>query len=517
MKLALPLLILLFCLTGYSQTINVTDHGAVCNGTTDDTTAIRAVIASAPGGSTIYAPRCLVGLAANSTDTEVLFFQKGVHVEGRLIFKTTTPNTADWIRFRPMTTIDQESFVLHNLRLEPQNLVEANYITALPTVQNGNWGCAAANGHPAGLDTCPGRNAVVLDNTGSPYYVDPNRIEVSNTLIFPSGGRGIVGIGTGNSNGALQSSTIGPNNLIYNGIFLNGGSDNVRIIGNSIIGRNPCVEADMVPGASALEIADMTCTGDGGVWIKSGQGAHIHDTIIEKYANYGSTLGHNGHLLDINGDGMAGLYSVRIEGVVLNSYADSTLGGIRVNNASRVIIGRNIYNTPAGTNAITLTANAVKTTYDFDHADQRGDGGDVNDLSASSSVPALVFKTPTPATVQPGSFNITGVVIAGSVATNIRYLDPAHPAILESDETLRYDGSITQTLPLVGEVPNGRPLCFLSEGTPGNVITVNAASGNYIQDGPNLLTSIQVSNSSPRVCLKASYVSGSVSWFITHK
>jgi hypothetical protein len=41
--------------------VNVTDHGVVCDGTTDDTTALRALVAAVPNGSTLLFPGdCLI-------------------------------------------------------------------------------------------------------------------------------------------------------------------------------------------------------------------------------------------------------------------------------------------------------------------------------------------------------------------------------------------------------------------------------------------------------------------------
>lgn len=363
---------------------NVKSYGAVCDGSTNDTVAINAAITAASvAGGTVFIPATASGCLVTGTGTQIFLMQKPIKLAGdgpNSQIVVSTGSSATYIfRYNPLTFANQGGFEMRDFTIRSWNSVETNYSGF---GSNGNFGCGA--GGAAGLDTCAPGTALALDTTSAASTITPSHITIRGMQFLPLLGRAIVTVHVSpNTAGVPARTTIGPRNLIYNGIQINNGGDTVTIRENEIIGRNG-LEVELISGATTVAIVNNNITADGGIWIKGGSVTnqyYIGYNIVEVYKSFGSTSGHNGAIIDVDGASGAPAF-LTIEKNQISSLVDIVLNGIRVNTADFTKISDNSFRTPATTFAIVNLSNALNTV--FGRNLQEGAGGLISDADNSS-------------------------------------------------------------------------------------------------------------------------------------
>lgn len=151
--------------------------------------------------------------------------------------------------------------------------------------------------------------------------------------------------------GGVQLDGVG-DTIVFDGIQIANPRDNT--LGPLTVG----LEINLVNGATGPYVNNMNFTHNGGIWVRSGQGGCITNSIVEM-VGAGAT-GHNGAEIDLDGGGSAALVDFKILNVMMNSQAGSNLDGVRINAATNAVLSGNSYNqTGVGKAAVNITASAV--------------------------------------------------------------------------------------------------------------------------------------------------------------
>ncbi len=215
------------CPGGGGVGVSILTHGAICTaGTGDSTAAITAAIAAVPAGGTLYIPACATGQSYTVIGAGgcVFTINKSINIFGdgfgSVIFvDTTVPNTRDIFCIVPTAAISGVSFR--------------------------NFGISS---FAAG-----GRHAIHLNNAGTGF--NTQNVHITDMFISPMEG-GVSIKATGDANGGIGYSTIGPNNNLES-IGLVSIGDGVTITGNvitSITTANKGIEISAVAGAAGQQI-----------------------------------------------------------------------------------------------------------------------------------------------------------------------------------------------------------------------------------------------------------------------
>lgn len=329
---------------------NVKDYGAVGDGITDDTLAIRNTINTMVNGGILFFPEGSYLLKQQGTEKELLLIDRYVRILGTgfksvLLVDPTVPNDVDVIELSPGLAKGYAGwyYAIDSITVSPK----------------------------AGT---PARNAVHIDI----QYEDPPgtmfrnfqfmaKLAIENNVFGPLGGHGIA---LSNEKTVLDGffTSVIQNNVIHGGIYLPKAGDSLNIFNNTITGNNIGVDLSLVPGAAHLVIAgNSITTKQGGIKITSGSQIKILDNTIAQNQSNDAPVG-NRDMIQLLGQPGSGVSNVEIMGNLLNG-SGSTYGlenVITLDNTSDIRIRDNTITKGIGT-AIELGTNANKTVIGYNN------------------------------------------------------------------------------------------------------------------------------------------------------
>lgn len=293
--------------------INVDMAGAKGDGTTDDSVAIRAAIASVPrGGDLLFTAGKTYGVTQDGATAGCLNISNPINLIGVGGYTNIKPlsvaNTVDVIVINGSTTVEDRFTTITNLFI----------------------------GDPStGQRT--GRHGIVLRTAVAGSFF--RRITVEKNFICPqasptAGHRGIFcdNNATNVPNGGIYTSVF-QNNTIGQGIFLSQSGDTIAINDCAFYGINPGIEVDLVANATGPYIRGCNIVNTGGaVKINRAYGFVIDGGIYEPISGSGS----NGAVIDING-GSSTVIGGLIQNVVFVPLGGATFTRyIRIRNSQMI-------------------------------------------------------------------------------------------------------------------------------------------------------------------------------------
>lgn len=236
--------------------VSIRDYGAVGNGTTDDTAAIRLAIAALPSGGRLVIPPGNY-LVRELSLAQIFFINAPIHIQGcgmssKILVAANVPSTTDVFRFQGNACQTGEAFfAVRDIQITP--------VSGAPA----KWGI-----------NIDGRAGCVIHR----------RWIIEGCWIDQLGGN--CAIGTTNGSGAAPVNYPGPGlgdihrNQLYGGIQFPGTSDSIAITRNVIAG-NGQVWVDQVLGSGKLTLWNNNITCGGYVRLDYGHGMVIRDNYIE--------------------------------------------------------------------------------------------------------------------------------------------------------------------------------------------------------------------------------------------
>jgi hypothetical protein len=210
-----------------AEGISVTDFGAVCNGSTDDTAAITLAITAAANSRLTLPPgvNCKVigsGTAIFAITTPIIIDCQG----SSITLDATVPNTRNLFSFKPPSAGDR----LPKRRLT-RCLLDMNGVGAATIV----------------IDTTASNTIEIGE-----FEIDHVRDTASGTTTGTNASIFVNNIGT-NTNGGTFNVNF-HDNVLLNGIYLNSAGDSIRVQDNILSGAKYGVYASLISGAAGLII-----------------------------------------------------------------------------------------------------------------------------------------------------------------------------------------------------------------------------------------------------------------------
>lgn len=284
--------------TSTGDYFSVKFYGAIGNGTTDDTAAIRnAIAAAAVAGGTVYFPAGQYLLKGTGTELLLIGHQMrllGDGVTSMLIVDSTVPATTDVIRLSP------------------------------PTSGLYGWGWIIDGLQIGSNSGTPGRHGINIDLSGTGQFVARSLIQ--NCFMSSLGGSAIKLTNPSNADGYFTSMIL--NNSLSGGISLQNAGDSLNIIGNTLTGPNAGIDASFVSGACDTVIAYNNITSAGGAvrltagTIGGGPGQQIkilHNQMEQVAANTGP----ENSMVAVVGTASAVIPAVQIIGNNMNAHGNA--------------------------------------------------------------------------------------------------------------------------------------------------------------------------------------------------
>jgi hypothetical protein len=217
---------------------SVTDFGAKCDGTTDDTTAIQSALTNIPSGGTLLFPSlCKVigsGTAVLTRGTPISLVGTGMYTSGILV-DSTVPNTRTVLFIQPAAHTQGRGYSMFNMGIFPNS-------------------------------GTPGLHMLNFDST-SAMDTEIADVLISHVYIVSSitGGYAILLHNLpANANGGLFNFILNNASVIVGGIHMDSIGDSIRIHDSIITGVNAGISGTQVAGAGNLLIDGNNITGTGG-------------------------------------------------------------------------------------------------------------------------------------------------------------------------------------------------------------------------------------------------------------
>jgi hypothetical protein len=222
----------------FAETISVTDFGALCNGTTDDTAAIQAAI-NASSNKSLYLPGfCKV----IGTGSSVLLQQAPItwigadQLSSGLLVDSTVPNSRDILLIQP------------------------------PGGSGNTGGYTFRNMSIVFNTGTPGRDAIRFDTTLS-TTVEMSEVLLDHVQINYNGVGGYaihLNNSPTNANGGTYHFTVQGSSLISGGIRLDNAGDSIRIKDSILTGKNAAISGTQIAGAGNIILDGNNVSNAGG-------------------------------------------------------------------------------------------------------------------------------------------------------------------------------------------------------------------------------------------------------------
>ena len=315
-----------------AESISVTDFGAVCNGSTDDTAAITAAFVAAAGSKVTLPPggvACkVIGSGSNifALTGPIIFDCQG----SGLILDATVPNTRSLFSFKPPGA---------------GNRLPSTRITRCLFNMNS-----------------AGNNVITIDTTAT-NTTEIGEFEIDHVRDTASAGASSYSINAinviGNTNGGLFNVNF-HDNVLTNGIFLANVGDSIRIKDNILTGARFGVNVELISGAAGLFIEGNNITAADPILVDSAIGnvVIINNEIEEPITNTDPS----GAMVDLRGN-IAQIGHVTFTGNSVNALAGSgNPNPLRIAGVSSAYVETNSFtSSSAGVACVVNTASAAAT------------------------------------------------------------------------------------------------------------------------------------------------------------
>ncbi len=340
--------------------LNVKDYGAVGDGVTDDTEAVRHAMffAGMTGGGTVYFPEGRYLLKQQDLDeTYLLLMRASIRLLGAgtgsvLVVDDTVPNTVDVIRLR-----SGWGFSIIGLTLEPQTIDS----------------------------TPPARHAVHIDIPQGAGNLMA-KLLIENNTFRQFGGYGIY-LTNSNQDGFFTSAI--QHNVIEGGISLIKAGDSLNFMHNTIKSNTIGIDLDLVPGAATPVIAyNRIIAKGGGIRVAFGAQIKVLYNTFEQDGATNAAAAEDRTLINLKGQSTARVTQVDITGNVLDG--GGTTGAltslIRLQYTTNVRIHENVLKNTGSATEVSAGLGAISTDIAYSN---KLDGT----ISSSVAVDATATKT----------------------------------------------------------------------------------------------------------------------------
>lgn len=211
----------------FAESISVTDFGAVCDGTTDDTTAIAAAFAAGASKKVTFPPGVVCKVKGSGSYVFTMTAPIIIDCQGaQILLDATTPNTRGLLLFAPPSAGDR---------------LPSRRVTRCLLNMNG-VGAATIT-----IDTTA-TNTIEIGE----FEIDHVRDTASGTTTGTNASIFVNNIGT-NTNGGTFNVNF-HDNVLSNGIYLNSVGDSIRIRDSILSGSKYGVYVNLISGAAGLII-----------------------------------------------------------------------------------------------------------------------------------------------------------------------------------------------------------------------------------------------------------------------
>jgi hypothetical protein len=239
--------------TRNAERVYVTDYGALCNGSTDDTSAINIALANVPSGGTLILPNGLCAVSSTITrNTPINMIGAGMYTSGLMLLSGAS-STTDTFQIAPLAGTTTRGYSFTNM-----------------TFQN---------------PFTTGRSAVLINSSAS-SSTSLAEIVFDRVVVLSastnSNNYGVWLFNISNPNGGIFNFTF-KNGIIIGGALLTGAGDSLRFQNNIITGANAGIGGSQVVGAGNLLVdGNNVSSAGGGVVISCSVGMRISHNEFEQ-------------------------------------------------------------------------------------------------------------------------------------------------------------------------------------------------------------------------------------------
>jgi len=323
--------------------VNVKDFGAVGDGVTDDTLAIKAAIDSlTPFGGNVYFPQGIYLVSELQTGG----VPQGCCVKVEYPIRLIGENSI-YTAIRPADSVGS---TVHTIQFSP-NIGYAHDYSGVESLFLGN----PNNG------TRAGKHGVFADTQAAGQqlpgfflrYLNVGSSAVSGALAFLH-----VNVPANNVNGGLYTARI-ENSSLRGGIELQGSGDSIQITKNIISANNIGIDSNQVAGASLLSIVDNNITSFGGsIRINQGLRVHIERNNIEHFS--ANSSGNDNAMINFNCGSGAAVGGVIQKNLVSAFGSTDATKLVRLKECNGMLVKDNVFLAGVGgITAIDVTTNSA--------------------------------------------------------------------------------------------------------------------------------------------------------------
>lgn len=297
-----------------AEVISVTDYGAVCDGSTDDTAAIAKAFAAAASSKVIFPPGVTCKVKGSGNYVFIIVAPIIIDCQGaQILLDATVPNTRGMLLFAPTGNGD---------RLPSRQLTRCYF-------NMNNVGAATIT-----IDT----TATNFTEVGE-FEIDHVRDSANGSANGTDASIFVNNIGT-NTNGGTFNVNF-HDNVLMNGIYLNSAGDSIRIRDSILSGSKFGVYAQLIAGAAGLIIEGNNISAADPVLIDSVVGTT--NIINNEFEQQITNTDPNSAVVDLRG-GSSQLGLVNFIGNSVNALAGTgSANPLRIANVSQAYVEGNTF------------------------------------------------------------------------------------------------------------------------------------------------------------------------------